>query len=261
VKRIQRCIVRAGAAALALSGVVVAVTTAPASATITTNPKLVGTYDVTVQINPSFGGEVVSGQFVLKSDGTWTGNALNGFRGCSEKGAWLSSGNVLALSDVDPGQNCDQIGTADGLIWMVTVHKGRKLGSATAPGYVNAPYVFNGTWDAVPAPKTAPTPQGTSTYAPQSQFANTYNLSIVNASTTTMVVASDGTWAYNLPCDRGAWLAGDGLIALSDTLCLNLPHPGLLMAPTFAGPKLGTPRRPGYANYPYYTEYQWYASP
>lgn len=262
-------IVSFGAATLMLSMIAAAIAAAPASASIGPNPKLVGTYNIAVAVNPNFGGGLFKGQITLVGDGSWTGNALSG-RGCSEGGTWLESGKTLALSDLDPGGACDTHGA--GLTWMVTVLKGLKLGSPTAPGYVNSPYQFNATWDGSPAPKV-PTPPHASTkigkFSPQPALVGTYNASATlnngdGTFTGQITLNNDGTWTSTvIPvcAASGTWLATTTTISLSDnnTGC-GATDGVVLMAVVGAGPILGSPTSPGYLNSPFFTSGSWYAS-
>jgi hypothetical protein len=68
---VRRFFVGISAAAFVLSGITTVVTTtsasASASSSISVNPKLVGTYNVKVKLNPAFGGTKLSSQITLAS--------------------------------------------------------------------------------------------------------------------------------------------------------------------------------------------------
>jgi hypothetical protein len=239
-----------GAAVLSLA--LVAMTTpAPASASIGPNPKLVGTYNVKVKLNPAFGGTKLSGQIKLTGDGTWTGNVLNSL-GCIDRGTWLTTGTVLALSDADPGPNCDPNKT--GLTWMIAVGANQTFGSAASPGYPHAP----------PAPHT------TSTIGPSSKLVGSYNASVTTTllgpPTGTITLKSDGTWATSsgLGCSsQGSWLSSGKTVSLSDagiTCVSRNGYGGSWMAAVKSGSSLGTAAKPGYINWPYIANGTWYAT-
>ncbi len=221
----RRFFVGTSAVALLLSALVAVTTPTPASAGIGPNPKLVGTYDVKVKVNPAFGGTKLSGQITLTGDGEWTGNVLNGL-GCTERGSWLATGTVLALSDLDPGNVCDPNKT--GLTWMVTVGTNRTLGSAASPGYLNAPYKFNATWDAVPAPEVAPAPHTSSAISPNPNLLGTFNAKLTFSGlqvSSSISLNSDGTWTSSwnsFTCgSTGTWLSSEKTIALSANALLR----------------------------------------
>jgi hypothetical protein len=261
----RRFFVEIGALAVLLSAIAVVTVTAPASASIGPNPKLVGTYNVKVKLNPAFGGTKLSGQITLTSDGAWTGNVLHGL-GCADndKGSWLATGAVLALSDLDPGSNCQR---TSGMTWMITVGTNGALGSAAAPGYLNVPYVFNATWDATLAPHVPPAPHTSSTIGPSSKLVGSYNASVTTdiVSNGSITLNGDGTWATSpgFACQGlGTWLSSGKTIALSDhgSTCASAHDGGLWMAAVKSGPSLGTAAKPGYINWPYYGNASWYAT-
>jgi hypothetical protein len=249
------------AAVFVLSGITTAITTTSASASISPNPKLVGTYNVKVKLNPAFGGTKLSGQITLAGDGTWTGNVLHSL-GCADndKGSWLSTGTVLALSDLDPGSACQR---SYGMTWMITVGTNGTLGSAAAPGYLNVPYSFNATWDAVPAPKVAPAPHTVSAISPSPKLVGTYNGAIMSGGGSlgmTITLNGDGTWTGSFFCNsHGSWLSSGKTIALSDDIGDCVTYGGSWMAAVKAGPSLGSVTKPGYVNIPYSLNGTWYA--
>jgi hypothetical protein len=231
-----------------MSVVALAVEIAPASASISVSPKLVGTYDVTVQINPR---GVYRGQITLESNGLWSGSALDSFGCVDDGGSWLLSGRVLALSDLDAGGGCDNGG---GMTWMATVGTGRKLGSVAAPGYINSPYTFNATWDAVPASALAPIPSAVSKISPKPSLVGTYSSGFV--------LNADGSWTDAFESFRGGtWLVDGSTVALSDNKFAgpdSAPYGGTLMATILRGHRLGSATKPGYANYPGDESFSWW---
>jgi hypothetical protein len=241
---------------------------APSHATATTHvdkgaigpsAKLVGTYDVGVLLAP--GGEYDTGQMTLSGDGTWTGDMLAG-SGCgTDSGTWLSAGKVLALADTNGG--C----TGYGMTWMITVGKHHRLGSATSTGYVNSPYVFNGTWDAVRAPAHAPEPTGTSTVTLASALVGTYDTQVVLGGDSrysgTITLNDDGSWgSRGLVCqDFGTWLSSGKVVALSDDSSACSVRNGMSwMATIGSGPSFGSSKKPGYLNNPYVYNASWWAT-
>jgi hypothetical protein len=268
MRAVRRFFVGMSAAAFLLSGITAAITTTSASASIGPNPKLVGTYNVKVKLNPAFGGTKLSGQITLTGDGRWTGNVLNSL-GCTERGTWLATGTVLALSDLDPGNVCDPNNT--GLMWMITVGTNQTLGSAAAPGYLNAPYNFNATWDATPAPHVPAAPHTSSAISPNPNLLGLYsgNLSAVSLHySISIMLNNDGTWISSgnpITCaSTGTWLSSGKTIALSAysgyAPCTSQTNGGTWMASVKSGPSLGTAAKPGYINYPYYVSGTWYAT-
>ena len=248
-------------------------TTTSASASISPNPKLVGTYNVKVKLNPAFGGTKLSGQITLASDGTWTGNVLSHF-GCSEKGSRLATTTVLSLSDLDPGNPCDP--KKIGMTWMITIGTNGSLGSAAAPGYLNVPYNFNATWDATPAPHVPPVPHSSSSISPSAKLVGTYHATLIDTitfGTTSITLNNDGTWtstsASILICGTtGTWLSSGKTVALSMYYTGNTGNPpctaevygGTWMASVKSGPSLGTATKLGYINCPYFGNANWYAT-
>ncbi len=220
MRGVQRFFVGVSAAAFLLSGITAVITSTSASASISPNPKLVGTYNVKVKVNPAFGGTKLSGQITLASDGTWTGNVLSHL-GCSEKGSWLATATVLSLSDLDPGNHCDPKGT--GMTWMITIGTKGTLGSATAPGYLNVPYNFNATWDATLAPHVPPAPHSSSSISPSAKLVGTYNATLIDSvtsATTSIALNNDGTWTSSTASificgTTGTWLSSGKTVALS----------------------------------------------
>jgi hypothetical protein len=265
----RRFFVGVSAAAFLLSGIATVMTTTPASASISVNPKLVGTYNVKVKLNPAFGGTKLQGQITLASDGTWTGNVLHGL-GCADndKGSWLATSTVLALSDIDPGSACQR---SYGMTWMITVGANRNLGSATAPGYLNVPYSFNATWDATPAPHIPPAPHVSSTIAPSPKLVGSYNVVLIMGTehaTGPITLNGDGTWTgstFGRVCGgNGSWLSAGKTIALSD-LTVNsggcaTSFGSTWMAGVKAGPNLGSIVKPGFMNWPYVVNGTWNAT-
>jgi hypothetical protein len=260
---VRRFFVSISATAFLLSGISAVITTTSASASISPNPKLVGTYNVKVKLNPAFGGTKLSGQITLAGDGTWTGNVLSNF-GCSEKGSWLATATVLALSDLDPGNPCDPKKT--GMTWMITIGTNGTLGSATAPGYLNVPYNFNATWDATLAPHVPPAPHSSSSISPSTKLVGTYNATLgnsVESDTASITLNGDGTWTSSQNVftgpSTGTWLSSGKTIALSDELP-GTSYGGSWMAAVKSGPSLGTATKLGYLNIPYDVNAAWYAT-
>ena len=262
----RRFFVVISAAAFLLSGITAVITTTSASASISPNPKLVGTYNVKVKLNPVFGGTKLSGQITLAGDGTWTGNVLSHF-GCSEKGSWLATATVLSLSDLDPGNYCDPKKT--GMTWMIAIGTNGTLGSAAAPGYLNVPYNFNATWDATLAPHVPPAPHSSSSISPITNLVGTYNAYVTVPTLQhypfSIMLNSDGTWTSSVnpvTCGTtGTWLSSGKTIALSDysSQCVT-SYGGSWMAAVKSGPSLGTATKQGYLNIPYNQNATWYAT-
>jgi hypothetical protein len=222
--------------------------------------KLVGTYNVSVHLPSAFGGAVLTGQLTLAGDGTWTGNALSG-RGCgTDSGSWLSSGKVLALSDIT--KTC---GT-HGMTWMVNVGKHNALGSVKAPGYLNCPYAFNAGWDATAAPMVPATPEASSKIGPSAKLVGSYSGGVTYQSytyTTTFTINQDGTWTESEFCiDGGSWLADGSTIALSDigsSACQNKVGMSW-MAPVGKGLSFGSSKKPGDVSDPGIFNATWFAT-
>ena len=270
MRGVQRFFVGVSAAAFLLSGITAVITSTSASASISPNPKLVGTYNVKVKVNPAFGGTKLSGQITLASDGTWTGNVLSHL-GCSEKGSWLATATVLSLSDLDPGNHCDPKGT--GMTWMITIGTKGTLGSATAPGYLNVPYNFNATWDATLAPHVPPAPHSSSSISPSAKLVGTYNATLIDSvtsATTSIALNNDGTWTSSTASificgTTGTWLSSGKTVALSvyytgAAPCTPETYGGTWMASVKSGPSLGTAAKLGYINCPYWGNANWYAT-